>query len=98
MAEFPDHPTWHYVNIPVFIGPERAISVNRSMEYPTELDQSQWNVAQAVKHCLLTLASSASPQDKALAICWLNHLVGLRLLCRLGGGGGQDGEPAGSHN
>jgi hypothetical protein len=33
-------------------------------------------VAQAVKHCLLTLASSASPQDKALAICWLNHLIG----------------------
>jgi hypothetical protein len=71
-----NHPTWHYVNIPVFIGPDRAISVNRSMEFPTPLDQSQWNVAQAVKHCLLTLASSAAPQEKALAICWLNHLVG----------------------
>jgi hypothetical protein len=71
-----NHPTWHYVNLPVFVGSDRPISANQSMDYPTPLDQSQWNVAQAVKHCLLTLASSASPQDKALAICWLNHLNG----------------------
>jgi hypothetical protein len=71
-----NHPTWHYVNVPVFVGAERQIAANCSMEYPTPLDQSQWNVAQAVKHCRLTLTSSASPQDKALAICWLNHLIG----------------------
>jgi hypothetical protein len=26
-----NHPTWHYVNIPVFVGPERPISANRSI-------------------------------------------------------------------
>jgi hypothetical protein len=56
--------------------PERPISANCSMDYPTPLDQSQWNVAQAVKHCVLTLTSAATPQDKAVAICWLNHLIG----------------------
>src|SRR5687768_11252541 len=59
-----NHPTWHYVNLPVFLGPERPISANCSMEYPTQLDQSQWNVAQAVKHCVSALTSSPTPQDK----------------------------------
>jgi hypothetical protein len=72
-----DHPTWHYVNFPLFVGGERPLlGVNLSAEFPTTLDQSQWNVAQAVKHCQTTLASDAPPSDKALAYCWLLHLVG----------------------
>src|SRR4051812_36867694 len=29
-----NRPTWHYVNVPVFIGAERAIKANRAMDYP----------------------------------------------------------------
>jgi hypothetical protein len=29
-----------------------------------------------VKHCLVTLEGDATPSDKALAYCWLFHLVG----------------------
>ena len=52
------------------------LRVNLSAVYPTTLDQSKWNVAQAVKHCQATLASDAPPSDKARAYCWLLHLVG----------------------
>ena len=72
-----DHPTWHYVNFPLFVGGERPLlSVNLSMDYPSLEDQSKWNVGQAVKHCQATIAGDAPPSDKALAYCWLFHLVG----------------------
>ena len=72
-----DHPTWHYVNFPLFIGGERPLlDVNLSSECPTQLDDSKWNVAQAVKHAISALESDAPPSDKALAYCWLLHLVG----------------------
>jgi hypothetical protein len=72
-----DHPTWHYVNHPLFVGGERPLlGVNLSMDYPPLEDQSKWNVAQAVKHCRATLEGAAPPSDKALAYCWLFHLVG----------------------
>jgi len=72
-----DRPTWHYVNFPLFVGGERPLlGVNLSTEYPTALDANKWNVAQAVKHCQATLQGDAAPSDKALAYCWLFHLVG----------------------
>jgi hypothetical protein len=43
---------------------------------PTRLDPEKWNVAQAVKHCQATLVGDGPPSDKALACCWLLHLVG----------------------
>jgi hypothetical protein len=71
-----NRPSWHYVNVPVFIGMAREIKANRSMDYPTPLEENQWNVAQAIKHCQSVLAGNASPADKALAYCWLFHLTG----------------------
>jgi S1/P1 Nuclease len=71
-----DQPTWHYINIPIFVDGERDVSVNTSMEYPTSIDRNQFNVAQATKHCLAAIKSKAGPDVKALAYCWLFHLVG----------------------
>ena len=69
-----DHPTWHYVNFPVFIGPERPVTFNRE-EQPRG-DLKTWNVMQAVAACRKVIASDAPPSQKALAYCWLFHLVG----------------------
>lgn len=72
-----NHGTWHYVNFPLFVGGERPLlGINLSPDYPPALDKSQWNILQAVKHCQATLQSDAPPSDKALAYCWLFHLVG----------------------
>jgi hypothetical protein len=72
-----DHPTWHYVNFPYYIdGQPAPPGLNLSGLYPTRLDMDKWNVAQAVKHCQRALKSDAPPSDKALACCWLIHLVG----------------------
>lgn len=69
-----DMPTWHYVNIPLFIGDERQVDFNRSTR--PEGVSAQWNVLQAVEHCREILNSDEPPQKKALAYCWLFHLVG----------------------
>jgi hypothetical protein len=72
-----DHPTWHYVNFPLFVGGERPLmGVNLSTDYPPLESQEKWNVAQAVKFCAETLNDDGSAADKALAYCWLLHLVG----------------------
>lgn len=72
-----DHPTWHWVNYPLFVGGERPLlGVNLSMDYPTPVESSKWNVGQAVRHCQATHEGDATPSDKALAYCWLFHLVG----------------------
>jgi hypothetical protein len=72
-----DHPTWHYVNFPYYIdGQPAPPGLNLRGLYPTRLDLDKWNVTQAVKHCQTTLNGDASPSDKALAYCWLFHLVG----------------------
>lgn len=72
-----DHPTWHYVNFPLFVGGTRPLyGVNLSSAYPPIESQREWNVAQAVKFCIETLEGDATPSDKALAYCWLLHLIG----------------------
>ncbi|MBA4107916.1 MAG: hypothetical protein C0485_19460 [Pirellula sp.] len=47
-----------------------------SAEYPAQLDDSKWNVAQAVNHSLAALESDAPPSDQALASSWIRHLAG----------------------
>lgn len=72
-----DHPTWHYVNHPIFTGGELPLfKVNLSSDYPPPEAASEWNICQAVKHCQVALNSKAPPQNKAMAVCWLAHLVG----------------------
>jgi hypothetical protein len=71
-----DRPTWHYVNFPLFLNGERRISVNLSNDYPTQTAKDEYNCLQATKHCLAALESKAGADTKAIAYCWLFHLVG----------------------
>ena len=69
-----NHPTWHYVDHPIFLGPERPVDFNLATT-PSGPDKN-WNVYQATQHSLDILHSDASPQEKAVTYCWLFHLVG----------------------
>ena len=72
-----DQPTWHYVNFPLFISPERPLPhVNLSLDYPRGVSKTKWNVGQAIVYCEAAVKSNAEPRVKALAYCWLFHLVG----------------------
>jgi hypothetical protein len=69
-----DMPTWHYVNFPLFVGGELPVSFNRATA--PEGDRRRWNISQAIAHCRAVLASDAAPGEKAVAYCWLFHLIG----------------------
>jgi len=70
-----DQPIWHYVDFPYFVG-KRPVPFNLSMKYPTSIPPNEYNVAQATKHSLAAIKSDAGPDVKAVAYCWLFHLVG----------------------
>jgi hypothetical protein len=78
-----DHPTWHYINGPIFVDRNdrrelaRELTDNISDEYPTDIDQSKWNVLQAIQHCRAVLRDKRTPPaERAVAYCWMFHLVG----------------------
>lgn len=77
-----DRPTWHYIDFPLYLTPadEAAFAgklpVNLSLDYPTDLPREKYNVIQAIAHCKTALQSRAGPDVKAVAYCWLFHLVG----------------------
>jgi len=67
--------TWHYINLPVFVGPEFPLrSVN--LETTPSGDSENWNGVQALKYCQQVWQSDASPAQRALALCWISHIVG----------------------
>ena len=70
-----DHPIWHYVNFPVTIGEYPAPKTNTSTD-PADNKSVAWNVSQATKVSLAAIHGDAPPQQKAVAYCWLFHLVG----------------------
>jgi S1/P1 Nuclease len=72
-----DQPSWHYINVPLFLDGERPVPFNLSTDYPTTTMQAEGNVVQATKHCLALIANrDATVDTKALAYAWLIHLVG----------------------
>ncbi len=78
-----DRPSWHYVDFPIFLAPsdEQALAnkltFNRSADYPTRIKPADMNVMQAVQHAQAAIrADNAGPDVKAIAYCWLFHLVG----------------------
>lgn len=78
-----DRPAWHYVNVPVYVdkSDRKALAdklpFNQSFNYPTGGDPADYNVVQAIAYCRATIADkSVGPDAKALAYCWLFHLVG----------------------
>jgi hypothetical protein len=77
-----DRPLWHYIDLPLFLDPSDRIAlrgkspVNLSAEFPTSLDEHKYNAIQAIAWSRATLASKAGPDVKAIAYCWLMHLIG----------------------
>ena len=78
-----DHPTWHYINRPVFLSEQDKAAMNGQTpaNIETELDAGtpveRYNAIQAIKHNLKILADpEQSDSDKGEAICWIFHLVG----------------------
>lgn len=78
-----DHPTWHYVNGPIYLSDadraalEGTLTNNVSAEYPTDAGQDEWNVLQAFKHAkAIVQDEDAAAPDKAIGYCWLFHLAG----------------------
>ena len=77
-----DHPSWHYINEPVYLhAVDKAIlftklRINLSDKYSSWVPKKELNVLQAISYSQATIASKASAEDKAVAYCWLLHLVG----------------------
>jgi S1/P1 nuclease len=72
-----DRPSWHYIDVPLFTDGERQVTFNLLMDYPTQVAIKDYNIAQATKHCQAVIADHGTGADaKALANCWLMHLVG----------------------
>ncbi len=63
-----NHPTWHYINFPY--QPSSS-----SSSIPTEIPGEE-NIIFAFKKNLDIVQSNATNSEKAVAICWLFHLVG----------------------
>jgi hypothetical protein len=78
-----NRPTWHYVTKPLFLdsSDRRTLAgqlrINNSPKYPTNTPAVEFNVLQAIKYCQAALSSrDAVASSKAIAYCWLFHLVG----------------------
>jgi len=77
-----NHGTWHYINLPHFLNEaDRAaltghLKVNISLD-PPEKPIEHMNAIQTLRLSRKMLADKAtSPEDKAIMLCWLFHLVG----------------------
>jgi hypothetical protein len=77
-----DRPGWHYIDRPFYLNPSDGLAlhgklpVNLSTEYPTSVDQHNYNAVQAIAWARATITSKAPTHVKAIAYCWLFHLVG----------------------
>jgi hypothetical protein len=75
-----DRPSWHYQ-----LGPTRVVGDRSQLNVPTDpgplpdsatLQTQELHIAQALELCRRTLADPQQPAaDRALALCWLAHLV-----------------------
>jgi len=71
-----NRPTWHYELGPtLIIGNVKA--PNRPGPLPTDatLDTQELHISQAIELCRNTLRNANPNEDKALALCWMAHLV-----------------------
>jgi hypothetical protein len=78
-----NRPYWHYINHPVFLNEaerrqlEPGLRLYVSREPPPERDEASMNIVQAVKNSTRILQDpQATPQDRAVHLCWLLHLAG----------------------
>lgn len=60
------HSTWHYVNLPVFLGTEFEFDASDDV-----------HVVEALRNAVATVRDKeAEEEDRAVALCWIAHLVG----------------------
>jgi hypothetical protein len=77
-----DHPVWHYIDFPLYASDQDRLAfkgkvpVNLSTEYPGTTPRDEYNVLQAIQDSQAVIKSEAGAEAKAVAYCWLMHLVG----------------------
>jgi hypothetical protein len=65
------HPFWHYIDIPVIVD-NQPVPPDKTADSPPPRD-----IVEALTKCVADLKNPAvSDSDKAIALCWLEHLVG----------------------
>ncbi len=77
------HGHWHYINVPIFLTDADRTAMQGRLPVPLEREWSAaspadpQNIAQAYRKCMHDLTNAgANDQDKAVALCWVLHLVG----------------------
>jgi hypothetical protein len=74
--------TWHYINMPIYLEEVDEKKLDGNLDHNVSTDFSpplrqNLNVTQALKGNLLLWADAgASDAEKAIALCWILHLVG----------------------
>lgn len=80
-----DRPRWHYINLPLYaiegqaeaLGPKVAARNNLALELGRPTDEASLNIAQALALSLQRYRDpSSTAASRAVALCWLLHLVG----------------------
>lgn len=68
--------TWHYeLGAALTIGNVQPPSLPGPLPVDATLETQELYVSQAIELCRKTLRSTGSKEDKALALCWMAHLV-----------------------
>lgn len=77
------HGPWHYINVPIFLTDGDRVAMKDRLPVPIEREWSPaahpdpQNAPQAYQKCMLDLSSPhTSEADKAVALCWVLHLIG----------------------
>jgi hypothetical protein len=72
------HPEWHYVNNPIVAeGADRSILQIPPLGEKLEAGKPPQNILQALEFCVAQIKDAQVPAaDKAVALAWLEHLVG----------------------
>lgn len=66
-----NHPLWHYITIPIVVDNQPLPAE------PKPKDPPPHNIVDALSKCVADLKDPAVSQaDKAVALCWIEHLVG----------------------
>jgi hypothetical protein len=69
------HPEWHYIDIPVV--PEHSGESSSTTKPATLPMKSESNILTALDQSMKQLESAETkPQDRAVALCWVVHLIG----------------------
>lgn len=76
-------PWWHFIDEPVYLNDAEAqklaptIHLNRKREAPTDPNDKDMNVIQAIETASTIIGDANAPTDeRSIRLCWMLHLVG----------------------